>query len=81
MHGRRGEDWKRTRHMWTVPTRGTQIVEADGSSSSSSSALNSFCKVTFSVSVYPDCFFFRYSLRASTSFVLVLSHPWKKKKK
>lgn len=35
--------------MWTVPTRGTQIVEADGSSSSSSSAPNSFCKVMFSV--------------------------------
>lgn len=58
MHGRRGEDWKRTRHMWTVPTRGTQIVEADGSSSSSSSAPNSFCKGGRRISV-GDCALFK----------------------
>lgn len=69
MHGRRGEDWKRIRHMWTVPTPATQILEADGSSSSSSSAPNSFCKVMFfflfffvsffhfSVSFSSDCLF------------------------
>ncbi|XP_022988314.1 uncharacterized protein LOC111485601 isoform X1 [Cucurbita maxima] len=58
MHGRRGEDWKRTRHMWTVHTLGTQIVEADGSSSSSSSALNSFCKGGRRISV-GDCALFK----------------------
>ncbi|XP_022134710.1 uncharacterized protein LOC111006917 isoform X2 [Momordica charantia] len=58
MHGRRGEDGKRSRHMWTVPTRGTQIVEADGSSSSSSSAPNSFCKGGRRISV-GDCALFK----------------------
>ncbi|KAG6587484.1 39S ribosomal protein L47, mitochondrial, partial [Cucurbita argyrosperma subsp. sororia] len=58
MHGRRGENWKRSRHMWTVPTRGTQIVEADGSSSSSSSAPTSFCKGGRRISV-GDCALFK----------------------
>lgn len=46
MHGRGGEERKRTRHMWTTPTRGNPIVSAapDVYSSSSSSA-NSFFKV------------------------------------
>ncbi|XP_050937065.1 uncharacterized protein LOC103493927 isoform X2 [Cucumis melo] len=58
MHGRRGEDWKRIRHMWTVSTPATQILEADGSSSSSSSAPNSFCKGGRRISV-GDCALFK----------------------
>lgn len=49
MHGRGGgEERKRARHMWTVPTRATAVLSGDGGaspSSSSSSTVNSFCKV------------------------------------
>ena len=65
--------------MWTVPTRGTQIVEADGSSSSSSSAPTSFCKVMFSVSLSRLSFFLRYSLCGSAFFVLVLARAGKQR--
>lgn len=37
MHGLEGEDWKRRRHMWSVPTT---VVD-----DSSTSTQNSFCKV------------------------------------
>ncbi|XP_028781713.1 uncharacterized protein LOC114737890 [Neltuma alba] len=59
MHGREGEERKRTRHMWTSPTRGQPIVSAalDVSSSSSPSA-NSFYKDGRKISV-GDCALFK----------------------
>ncbi|XP_022767604.1 mucin-19-like isoform X2 [Durio zibethinus] len=48
MHGRGGgEERKKARHMWTVPTRATAVLSGDGGaspSSSSSSTINSFSK-------------------------------------
>ncbi|GKU88810.1 hypothetical protein SLEP1_g3028 [Rubroshorea leprosula] len=49
MHGRAGgEERKRARHMWTLPSRATVVVSGDGGgspSSPSSSTVNYFCKV------------------------------------
>jgi len=47
MHGRASEERKRSRHMWTVPTRAIVAATADGSSSSTLSSSDSFCKVWF----------------------------------
>ena len=50
LHGRVGEERKRNRHMWTVPTRATIAASAtatDGSSSVTLCSSNSFCKVCF----------------------------------
>ncbi|RVX18289.1 hypothetical protein CK203_006691 [Vitis vinifera] len=41
MHGREGEDRKRSRHMWSVPTRGTASVADDSSTSTANSFLKS----------------------------------------
>ncbi|XP_057950715.1 uncharacterized protein LOC131145574 [Malania oleifera] len=40
MHGREGENRKRSRHMWSVPSRGTTTVAGD----SCTSTADSFCK-------------------------------------
>ncbi|KAJ7945903.1 BAH domain [Quillaja saponaria] len=60
MHGCEGEKGKRSRHMWSAPTRGKLIVTAtaDGSSSSLTSSANSFCKGGRKISV-GDCALFR----------------------
>ncbi|WRX17866.1 Bromo adjacent homology (BAH) domain - like 7 [Theobroma cacao] len=62
MHGRGGgEERKRARHMWTVPTRATAVLSGDGGaspSSSSSSTVNSFCKDGRKISV-GDCALFK----------------------
>ncbi|XP_015882642.3 uncharacterized protein LOC107418459 [Ziziphus jujuba] len=56
MHGREGgEERKRTRHMWTVPTR---VATPDGSSSSSSSSANSFFKDGRKINI-GDCALFK----------------------
>ncbi|KAK4264304.1 hypothetical protein QN277_025503 [Acacia crassicarpa] len=59
MHGRGGEERKRTRHMWTSPTRGQPIVTAvpDVSSSSSPTA-NSFYKGGRKINI-GDCALFK----------------------
>ncbi|CBI15072.3 unnamed protein product, partial [Vitis vinifera] len=56
MHGREGEDRKRSRHMWSVPTRGTASVADD----SSTSTANSFLKDGRNISV-GDCALFKPS--------------------
>ncbi|OMO78446.1 hypothetical protein COLO4_24764 [Corchorus olitorius] len=61
MHGRGGgEERKRARHMWTVPTRATAVLSGDvgASPSSSSSAVDSFCKDGRKISV-GDCALFK----------------------
>ncbi|XP_022727192.1 uncharacterized protein LOC111283065 [Durio zibethinus] len=62
MHGRGGgEEWKKARHMWTVPTRGTAVLSGDGGaspSSSSSCIVNSFSKDGRRISV-GDCALFK----------------------
>ncbi|KAF4363682.1 hypothetical protein G4B88_030181 [Cannabis sativa] len=55
MHGREGEEGKRSRHMWTVPRR---VVAVDGSSSSCSSSPNSFYKDGRKITV-GDCALFK----------------------
>ncbi|KAM2699747.1 hypothetical protein EV1_038584 [Malus domestica] len=55
MHGRGGEERKRSWHMLTIPTR---VSVADGSSSSSSSSPNSFFKDGRKISV-GDCALFK----------------------
>lgn len=59
MHGRGGEERKRTRHMWTSPIRGQPIVSVvpDVSSSSSPTA-NSFYKDGRKISI-GDCALFK----------------------
>jgi hypothetical protein len=44
--------------MWTVPTRVIVAATADGSSSSTLSSANSFCKVWFLRFCFCFCFFF-----------------------
>ncbi|XVF54162.1 hypothetical protein PTKIN_Ptkin05aG0158800 [Pterospermum kingtungense] len=62
MHGRGGgEERKKTRHMWTVPTRATAVLSGDGGASPSppySSTLNSFSKDGRTISV-GDCALFK----------------------
>ncbi|XWS37383.1 hypothetical protein CRYUN_Cryun19dG0038300 [Craigia yunnanensis] len=62
MHGRGGgEERKKARHMWTVPTRGTAVLSGDGDaspSSSSSSTVISFSKDGRKISV-GDCALFK----------------------
>ncbi|KAE8662218.1 hypothetical protein F3Y22_tig00113716pilonHSYRG00005 [Hibiscus syriacus] len=65
MHGRRGgEERKKARHMWTLPTRATAVLSGDGgaslssSSSSSSSTVNFFSKDGRRISV-GDCALFK----------------------
>ncbi|KAM6569883.1 hypothetical protein CsatB_017868 [Cannabis sativa] len=55
MHGREGEERKRSRHMWTVPTR---VVAVDRSSSSFSSSPNSLYKDGRKITV-GDCALFK----------------------
>ncbi|KAK8685244.1 hypothetical protein V6N13_041249 [Hibiscus sabdariffa] len=65
MHGRGGgEERKKVRHMWTVPTRGTAVVSGDGGASpsfSSSLTANSFSKDGRKISV-GDCALFKPSV-------------------
>ncbi|KAB1202456.1 hypothetical protein CJ030_MR7G027621 [Morella rubra] len=63
MHGRSGEQRKRSRHMWTVPTRATVAATADGSSSSTLSSADSFCKDGRKINV-GDCALFKPPLDA-----------------
>ncbi|GLT73749.1 hypothetical protein SLA2020_455860 [Shorea laevis] len=62
MHGRGGgEERKRARHMWTLPSRATAVVSGDGGgspSSPSSSSVNYFCKDGRKISV-GDCALFK----------------------
>ncbi|XWS48133.1 hypothetical protein CRYUN_Cryun13aG0046800 [Craigia yunnanensis] len=62
MHGRGGgEESKKVRHMWTVPTRATAVLSGDGGaspSSSSSSTVNSFSTDGHRISV-GDCALFK----------------------
>ncbi|XP_050257136.1 uncharacterized protein LOC126702478 [Quercus robur] len=61
LHGRVGEERKRNRHMWTVPTRATIAASAtatDGSSSVTLCSSNSFCKDGRKISV-GDCALFK----------------------
>ncbi|XP_054805967.1 uncharacterized protein LOC129308686 [Prosopis cineraria] len=59
MHGRGGEERKKTRHMWTSPTRGHPIVSAAPDvSSPSSPSVNSFYKDSRKISV-GDCALFK----------------------
>ncbi|GMI96394.1 'shuttle' in chinese [Hibiscus trionum] len=65
MHGREGgEERKKVRHMWTVPTRGTAVLSGDGGASpcfSSSLTVDSFSKDGRKISV-GDCALFKPSL-------------------
>ncbi|KAE8709626.1 39S ribosomal protein L47 [Hibiscus syriacus] len=62
MHGRGGgEERKKARHMWTLPTRATAVLSGDGGaslSSSSSSTVNFFSKDGRRISV-GDCALFK----------------------
>ncbi|XVF50283.1 hypothetical protein PTKIN_Ptkin04bG0083800 [Pterospermum kingtungense] len=62
MHGRGGgEERKKARHMWTIPTRATAVLSGDGAaspSSSSQSTVNSFSKDGRRISV-GDCALFK----------------------
>ncbi|KAG2678990.1 hypothetical protein I3760_11G029700 [Carya illinoinensis] len=58
MHGQAGDERKRSRHMWTVPTRVIVAATADGSSSSNLSSANSFTKDGREISV-GDCALFK----------------------
>ncbi|KAK7350596.1 hypothetical protein VNO77_09392 [Canavalia gladiata] len=62
MHGHRGDKRKRTRHMWKAPIRGDSSINADVSSSSStsSSSVKSFCKDGRKISV-GECALFKLS--------------------
>jgi hypothetical protein len=66
MHGRASEERKRSRHMWTVPTRAIVAATADGSSSSTLSSSDSFCKVWF----FKVWFFFFFFLFGFDFFFL-----------
>ncbi|CAL5441242.1 unnamed protein product [Camellia sinensis] len=57
MHGRGGEIRKRSRHMWSVPSRGTTVTRTVAGDSSAST-LDSFCKDGHKISV-GDCALFK----------------------
>ncbi|XP_059641084.1 uncharacterized protein LOC132283175 [Cornus florida] len=57
MHGREGENWKRGRHMWSVPTRGTGTTRTVAGDSTTSTA-DSFCKAGRKISI-GDCALFK----------------------
>ncbi|KAL6973275.1 non-specific serine,threonine protein kinase [Sarracenia purpurea var. burkii] len=57
MHGREGEDRKRVRHMWSVPTRGTTATRTIAGGSSPS-PVDSICKDGRKISV-GDCALFK----------------------
>ncbi|KAL7161592.1 hypothetical protein ACSBR2_042123 [Camellia fascicularis] len=57
MHGRGGENWKRSRHMWSVPSRGTAVTRTVAGDSSASTR-DSFCKDGRKISV-GDCALFK----------------------
>uniref|UniRef100_A0A5B7BAV0 Uncharacterized protein n=1 Tax=Davidia involucrata TaxID=16924 RepID=A0A5B7BAV0_DAVIN len=56
MHGREGENRKRSRHMWSVPVRGTKTVTGD----STASTADFFCKDGRKIKV-GDCALFKPS--------------------
>uniref|UniRef100_A0A5B7BCU0 Putative BAH domain,TFIIS helical bundle-like domain isoform 1 n=1 Tax=Davidia involucrata TaxID=16924 RepID=A0A5B7BCU0_DAVIN len=57
MHGREGENKKRSRHMWSVPTRGTTTSRTVAGDSTASTA-DSFCKDGRDIRV-GDCALFK----------------------